>query len=582
MPTISVPQSLLRTLMERQGFEHDIADVNDRLPLLGTDIDGCTEEQLDIEIFPDRPDLLSGETLAYAMANFLHGAPASPDLDVQPSGVTMTVDPDLKDIRPVIYGALVRNVALPGNDEDVEQFIKGLMDHQEKLHFALGRGRQRASIGVHDFAALAPPFRVTAVEGDRTFVPLACDQPMSVSDVLLQHTKGVEYAHLLEGMSRYPLILDKNDDVLSFPPIINGDHTTVTHTTRDFFVDVTGWDERACEAALMLVCLQLAQRGGTVESVEITACDGRTITTPNGAGKTHAVPEELVENLLGRSFTDEEIHTAIQRMGGRFEGRQPAPNDAPARSTSMAVARAGTNELMFTMPRWRFDLLHPVDLVEELAIGHGYEDLGTDVPKATLTAQPRIDHHLRRRLRTSMQGMGMMQIQSLTLSNQHDQFDSMRWMPAHEVTLITNPITVDHTMLRQHLLPGLLKLLAGNRHHDLPQSVYELGTVVRDHVNAERLAFITAERSGGFAAVRGRIQALCRDLGVDEWIAEPLEAGDGPWLAGRGAKVIINGTWVGCFGEVDPAVASLYDLRVPLNGAEFDVDALMSAVQDPV
>ena len=582
MPTISVPQSLLRELMEREGFEHNIDRLNDELPLLGTDIDACDEDQLDIEIFPDRPDLLSGETLAYAMANFLHGAPASPDLDVQPSGVTMTVDPDLKDIRPVVYGALVRNVALPGNDEDVEQFIKGLMDHQEKLHFALGRGRQRASIGVHDFAALAPPFRVTAVEGDRTFVPLACDQPMSVSDVLLQHTKGVEYAHLLEGMSRYPLILDKNDDVLSFPPIINGDHTTVTHTTRDFFVDVTGWDERACEAALMLVCLQLAQRGGTVESVEITACDGGTITTPNGAGKTHAVPEELVENLLGRSFTDEEIHTAIQRMGGRFEGRQPAPNDAPARSTSMAVARAGTNELMFTMPRWRFDLLHPVDLVEELAIGHGYEDLGTDVPKATLTAQPRNDHHLRRRLRTSMQGMGMMQIQSLTLSNQHDQFDSMRWMPAHEVTLITNPITVDHTMLRQHLLPGLLKLLAGNRHHDLPQSVYELGTVVRDHVNAERLAFITAERSGGFAAVRGRIQALCRDLGVDEWMAEPLEAGDGPWLAGRGAKVIINGTWVGCFGEVDPAVASLYDLRVPLNGAEFDVDALMSAVQDPV
>ena len=149
-----------------------------------------------------------------------------------------------------------------------------------------------------------------------------------------------------------------------------------------------------------------------------------------------------------------------------------------------------------------------MDLVEELAIGHGYEDLGVDVPKATLTAQPRSDHHLRRRLRTSMQGMGMMQIQSLTLSNQSDQFDNMRWTPEHEITLITNPITVDHTMLRQHLLPGLLKLLAGNRHHDLPQSVYELVTVVRDHKNVERLAFMTAERSGGFAAVRGRIQAL--------------------------------------------------------------------------
>ena len=181
-----------------------------------------------------------------------------------------------------------------------------------------------------------------------------------------------------------------------------------------------------------------------------------------------------------------------------------------------------------------------------------------------------------------MEGMGMMQIQSLTLSNMDDQFVRMRWEPNHAVTTITNPITVDHTVLRQHLMPGLLKLLASNRHHDLPQSVYELGAVVRDHRNADRLAFLTAERSGGFAAVRGRVQAFCNDLGVGDWVAEPLPAGEGPWLAGRGAKLLINGSWVGCFGELDPAVSSAFDLRVPLNGAEFDVNALMNAVVDPV
>lgn len=568
--------------MKQQGFDHDIEQVNDELPLLGTDIDACDEENLDIEIFPDRPDLLSGETLAYAMVNFLHGAPASPDLNVKPSGLSMTVDEELKTIRPVIYGAVVRGVDVPDNEEATEQFIKGLMDHQEKLHFALGRGRQRASIGVHDLANLAPPFRVQAVPGSHSFTPLASEKAMTLNEILHEHPKGVDYAHLLDGMDRFPLIVDQNNDVLSFPPIINGEHTTVTGKTRDFFVDVTGWDERACEAALMLVCLQLAQRGGSIESVDIVSCTGEQITMPKGEGKIHAVPEELVQNLLGRSFSDEEIHTAIGRMGGRFDGRQPAANDAPKHSTSMAVARAGTSELVFTMPRWRFDLLHPVDLVEELAIGHGYEDLGSDVPKATLTAQPRGDHHMRRRLRDAMQGMGMMQIQSLTLSNETDQFTNMRWNPNHEVTAITNPITIDHTILRQHLLPGLLKLLAGNRHHDLPQSVYELGTVVRDHQNTDRLAFITAERSGGFAAVRGRIQALCNDLGVKQWEAQPMESGEGPWLSGRGAKLIIGGTWVGCFGELDPSVASLYDLRVPLNGAELDVRALMEAVADPV
>ena len=315
----------------------------------------------------------------------------------------MTVDADLATVRPVIYGALVRNVAVPTDEEEVEAFIKGLMDHQEKLHFALGRGRQRASIGVHDFATLAPPFRVVAVSGAHEFVPLAYDEAMSIDDILLNHPKGVDYAHLLEGMSRYPLILDANDDVLSFPPIINGDHTTVTRATRDFFVDVTGWDERACEAALMLVCLQLAQRGGKVESVEITTCKGEHITTPVGAGKTHSVPEELVQNLLGRSFTDDEIQRAIQRMGGRFEGvslRPTMPRITPPRWRWPAQAHRNS-----CLPcRVAIDLLHPVDLVEELAIGHGLRRPRRRRTKSNPHRSTRSDHHLRRRLRTSMQG----------------------------------------------------------------------------------------------------------------------------------------------------------------------------------
>ena len=248
MPTISVSQNLLRSLMERQGFEHDVDHVNNELPLLGTDIDACNESTLDIEIFPDRPDLLSGETLAYAMANFLHNAPAQPSIEIESSGLTMNVDESLQSVRPVIHAAVVRGVQLEDDDETLETFIKGLMDHQEKLHFALGRGRSRMSIGVHDLEKLAPPFRVITVPGSTAFTPLARTEDMTIDDILQEHPKGVEYAHLLEGMNSYPLILDSNDAVLSFPPIINGDHTTVTHSTRDFFIDVTGWDERACEA----------------------------------------------------------------------------------------------------------------------------------------------------------------------------------------------------------------------------------------------------------------------------------------------------------------------------------------------
>ena len=554
MPTINVEQSLLRRFVESKGRKHDIEDLAFRLPLMGTDIDTCDENTLDIEIFPDRPDLLSPETLFHGMMPFLHDSPPNPRLAVRPGTVSMKVSPELSSIRPVILGAIVRGLNI---DEDI---IKRLMDHQEKLHFALGRGRKRASIGVHDLATISPPFRVEAVERTHSFTPLAMEDDMTIDEILSEHPKGVDYAHLLQGMDKVPIILDSNDSVLSFPPIINGDHTTVTTNTRDIFIDVTGVDIRACESSLMLICLQLSVLGGTIESVRVTGCDGKEWIL-NGSPINHQVERNLVEGILGNSFTDDQIEDAIRRMGGVYNG-----------DTSGILSIA--------MPRWRFDILHPIDLVEEIAIGHGYDDLAHDVPKAPLTAIPRSDGHLRRRVREALQGLGLIQIQSLTLSNDSDQFELMRWKPDGAITRMTNPITTEHTILRQNILPGLLRLLAANRHHDLPQGVYELGTVVIDHKNRDRFAFLIAERSGGFASLRGRIQGLMRDIGCTDWSLETSETG--PWLNGRSANILVNGLVVGQCGEIDPRVSESFDLRVPMSGAQFDMTVLSSVIEDPV
>ena len=554
MPTISVEQSLLRDLVESKGRVHDIEDLAFRLPLMGTDIDRCDSEILDIEIFPDRPDLLSAETLFHSMMPFMHNSPANPRLLVNPGTVSMKVSQDLANIRPVILGAIVRGV-----DVD-DALIKRLMEHQEKLHFALGRGRKRASIGVHDLSKISPPFRVEAVTRNHSFIPLAMDEEMTIQEILENHPKGVDYAHLLDGMEKVPIILDSDNAVLSFPPIINGDHTTVTTETRDIFIDVTGLDVRACESALMLICLQLSVLGGKIESVRVTTCEGKEWSL-NGQPVEHKVERSLVEGILGNSFTDEEIDNAIHRMGGIYNGEI-------------------SGILSISMPRWRFDILHPIDLVEEVAIGHGYDDLSHDVPKAPLTAIPRPDGHLRRRIREALQGLGLIQIQSLTLSNDEDQFNSVRWSPDGEITRMTNPITTEHTILRQNILPGLLRLLAANRHHDLPQGVYELGSVVIDHSNRERFAFLVAEKSGGFATLRGRIQALMRDLGCNEW--ELKDCDQGPWLKGRAAEIQVQGKTIGECGEIDPNVSEIFELNVPMSGAQIDIEALSKVISDPV
>ena len=581
MPTISVDQKLLASLLSRHGCQHDIADVDHRLPLLGTDIDRCDEEVLDIEIFPNRPDLLSAETLCLAMRGFLHNQPTLANESLESSGITLSVEPELATIRPVILGAVVRGLDMVDDDE-MDDFIKQLMDHQEKLHFALGRGRRRASIGVHDLTTLKPPFTVKAVERSHSFIPLAMEHAMTIDEILASHPKGVDYAHLLDGMEKVPIIEDAEGAVLSFPPIITGVHTTVQSSTRDLFIDVTGWDRRACESCLMLVALQAKERGGTLQTIQIIDCHGKQEVLPNWTPVHHRVPARLITTILGRELSDDELSNAMLRMGGTYTGRSPATSDEISPSKSMQFASEGEDMFGFDMPRWRFDLLHPVDIVEDIAIGHGYEDLGNDVPKAPMNAIPRPDDNLRRRIRTSMQGMGFMQIQSLTLSNDEDQFNRMRWKPFNEITRITNPITLEHTMMRHFLLPGLLRLLATNRHHDLPQSVYELGTVVRDHKNMDRLAFLTAERIGGFASIRGRIQAFLRDIGAENVVIEPLPDNEGPWLAGRSAKILLDGEWVGCFGEIDPSISQIFELLVPLNGAEFDVEALKFSIKDPV
>ncbi len=581
MPTISIDQKLLASLLSKHGCDHDIADVEHRLPLLGTDIDRCDEEVLDIEIFPNRPDLLSAETLSVAMRAFLHNQRIHSEEVLDSSGISISVDSEIGSIRPVILGAVVRGLVM-ADDQEMDSFIKQLMEHQEKLHFALGRGRRRASIGVHDLSTLHPPFKVRAVDRNHKFTPLAMDEEISIEEILSNHPKGVEFAHLLQGMEKVPIIEDSKGAVLSFPPIINGNHTTVQPKTRDLFIDVTGWDRRACESCLMLVALQAKERGGEIQTIQLTDCDGNEEILPNWAPVNHRVPERLISTILGRELDEKELTSAMTRMGGMYTGRNPATKEETSTNGNMQYAKPGEDMLCFEMPRWRFDLLHPVDLVEELAIGHGYEDLGVDVPKAPMNALPRPDDHLRRRIRTSMQGMGFMQIQSLTLSNDEDQFNRMRWKPFNAITRITNPITQEHTMMRHFLLPGLLRLLSSNRHHDLPQSVYELGTVVRDHVNSDRLAFVTAERVGGFAAIRGRIQAFLRDLGAENIVIEALPDNEGPWLAGRAARVLLNGEWVGCFGEIDPAISQTFELLVPLNGAEFDVEALKSTIADPV
>ncbi|MDY6959747.1 MAG: phenylalanine--tRNA ligase subunit beta, partial [Halobacteriota archaeon] len=227
-------------------------EILEKIPMIGADIERIEEDYVDIEFFPDRPDMFSVEGVARSMRGFLGLEGGLCSYPVEESDIRIDVEESVKSVRPFVVCAVVRGL----NFE--EEVIESLMGLQEDLHWGIGRNRKKVSIGVHDLSKIKPPFRYLAEDHGFSFVPLDYDTEMTMEEVLQKHPKGVKFAHILEGMEKYPVILDSRGELLSFPPIINGELTRVTQDTKDVFIDVTGLDLHYINIALNIVVTALA------------------------------------------------------------------------------------------------------------------------------------------------------------------------------------------------------------------------------------------------------------------------------------------------------------------------------------
>ena len=583
MPTITLEHAILNYIQEINGIEHESNLWSDWLTKIGCPVEKNNNEHIDIEVFPDRPDLLSHETLAKASRSFLNYKIENTNMEVKKGNGTVKVDKSLEGVRPIIMSAIVRGVKTGDSIEEKEKFIQTLMDHQEKLHLTLGRKRKLSSIGVHDLEKIKPPFRYETVDSSFKFIPLSEDFEMSIAEILDKHPKGIEYAHLMKDVTKFPIILDSKDDVISFPPIINGEQTTVTKETKDFFIDVTGLDERSCEACLLLICLALGERGGIIENLEISFSGKKTITTPNGESINYRVPESLIHKILGLKLSNSQIRESITKMGGELiESR--TVTDGPNNAERWSDCVIGEIEHIISMPRWRSDIMHPIDIVEDIAIGFGYENLPEQMSSVHLDSIPLKSAQMNRRIRSSLRALGLQEIQSLTLSNDRDQFERTRWKSKGMVTNIANPISKDHTILRQYILPSLLQILSANRHQELPQRIYELGHIINESKNNYAFSWSCAEVGGGFTAAKGFAQSIIRDLGIkiDEVSFQAIEEENGPWLLGRGAKIVVQGIEIGQSGEIDPIVSETHGLKTPIPAGEFSIEEISKVASDPL
>ncbi len=523
---------------------------------------------LRLDMLAVRPDIFDPGGMARYIRGFLGIETGLPHYTLSAARLTVKVDPDLSNEdsrRPYIACAVVRNVRLD------HASIKLVMNLQEDLHWALGRDRKLASIGVYDLDTLeGETFHYDAVDPDGLrFVPLGFspgepDSALTPREILARHKTGQAYAHLLQPFQKYPLLRDGAGTVLSMPPIINSEATRVTLQTRSFFVDVTGLSQRAVDRALNIIVTSFKEIMPRidVECVIIEGPEGVRIT-PDLTPTAMTLDVPTAAATLGVELNTGEFAELLEAMGhGVEEGGQ-------------------ADRLTVLVPAYRHDVMHPVDLIEDAAIAHGYDNLNPELVPTFTLGRPRLIEEQAATARRIMTGLGFHQVMTLVLTSEEAAFRKWRTEPGDNIVRIENPISTEQTICRPTILPGLLETLAINKQYDLPQYLFEVGDccLLDDTVEtgAREERFLAAAMIGshvGYADIRAVADAFVHEMGRECRI-KPIEHAS--YIPGRAAGLYdAADRQIGLMGEVHPEVLENYGLKHPVSVLELSLERLLA------
>lgn len=532
-------------LLSLIGKKMTIEKLEEALFLVKAEVEKVEGNIIEIEVNPDRQDMLSTEGIARAVKSFLRLETGFRNYPVKKSGKQITVKLGLSRIRPFISCSIVKGVTTD------DELIKEYMHLQEALTATHGRNRSKASIGLYVYDDIEFPIIYGPQKPEKIrFVPLGDDVEMDGPTILTDNEKGVEFGHIISSHKKWPMLYDSNGLVLSLPPIINSnDLGRITTETKNLFVEVTGTHLPTVNQALNIMTASLADRGGRIESVTVVYPDGSTDETPDFTPELMTVGIDDINALTGLELGGAEIIEALGRMG-------------------FGARLFKRKEVQVQIPRYRVDILHPVDVMEDIAIGYGFDRIEPAMPQTMTTGRANPVTRLKNKVRDLMVGVGYQEVMNYIMSSPDLLNDKM--LRSRSVVTTGNPKSRDYSVLRNSLLPVLLDFAAQNQHADYPQKLFEVGDIaVPDELMETRIqqiptvSGIVIDTSVNITELATDIGFLLRNLGLDGMFSYS-EREDSTFIAGRAADILKSGEPIGMFGEIAPEVLSNLDLKMPV------------------
>ena len=572
MPTITLNQKVFEELV---GKKLPLEELKDRISMLGTDLEKIEGNEITVEVFPNRPDMLSEQGFARAFSSFIGVKTGLREYKTKPFGSSLTIN-NLPKEWPYAVACVVKGIKF-----DHEK-IKEVIQLQEKLGTTFTRNRKKGGIGLYPLDKINFPITFTGKKPEEIkFRPLEFPEPMRANQILAQHPKGKEYGKIMEGWEKYPVFIDAKGTIMSMPPIINShDVGKIDETTKDLFVESTGPDLNTIIKAINILTTSLADMGGEIFSLDIHYPDhGHYPSLRNHGLKKFICPDftpekmkldkDYINKRLGLSLTEKEIVNLLKKMGFGYKEE----------SSSVLI------------PAYRADVIHQVDLVEDVAIAYGYENFSEEIPNVSTIGEEDSFEKFCRKVREILIGLELMEAKNFHLMTANELNENM--CKQDEIIPLKNALG-EYNHLRNRLLSSLMKNLKDNKHNEYPQNIFEIGRTFSygdtetGVLEQDHLAVVLCHEKTDFTEMKQVLDALMDSLGLRYKIKETERPS---FIPGRIGEIIIIGQKnslgqknseerkIGIIGELHPQVIVNWNLAVPVVGLELNLEEMFKATK---
>ena len=350
----------------------------------------------------------------------------------------------------VIVDASVTDPPVPGSGSPPEisklsgDDMEALIQSQEKICWNFGQKRKSIAMGIYRSALITYPVHYRGADPDETkFVPLGMEEELSLRQIITVHPKGKEYGHIHANDPLFPYLHDDKGQTLSFPPVINSASIgAVEEGDDELFVEFSGTGLKDLLLAAAIVACDMADMGFEILPVKVVFPEetefGKEITVPYYFQEPASCTVEEIHKTLGDPLTDDEIVRGLKRMG------------------IYAVVDEG--RVYATVPEWRNDFLHAVDLVEDVMIGHGLERFKPVMPTDFTVGRLTEAEELGRKIKDLMVGLGFQEMMYNYLGSKREYIENMRY-PEKKCIIIANPMSENYEVVPLDS-PSLLRVKA--------------------------------------------------------------------------------------------------------------------------